>query len=62
MSCPMNLYTRPIANFRFEGDKNGTCAARKVQFCIENTYYVSAIKSSLSMRYWCGNVTYIEQI
>lgn len=46
----MNLYTRPIVNFRFEDDKYGTSAAKKVQFCIEETYYVPDIKFSLSMR------------
>jgi len=46
----MKLTTRPIVNFRFEDDKYGTGAGRKVQFCIEETHYVPAIKFSLSVR------------
>ena len=49
-SCPINLYTKPIVNFRFEDDKYETSVARKVQFCIEETYSVPAIKFSLSVR------------
>jgi len=49
-SCPVNLNTGPILNFRSEDDKYGNTAARKVQVCIEYTYYVPAIKFSLSVR------------